>query len=99
LAEYVPVLLFAQLMHAATFGSFHAAAMHFVQRSFADRQQGQGQALYAALAGVGGALGALYSGYSWHSLGAAWTFAIASLIVLLAAIITARYLHDEPPLR
>jgi len=99
LAEYVPVLLFAQLMHAATFGSFHAAAMHFVQRSFADRQQGQGQALYAALAGVGGALGALYSGYSWHSLGAAWTFAIASLIVLLAAIITACYLHDEPPLR
>ena len=99
LAEYVPVLLFAQLMHAATFGSFHAGAMHFVQRSFADRQQGQGQALYAALAGVGGALGALYSGYSWHSLGAAWTFAIASLIVLLAAIITARYLHDEPPLR
>lgn len=99
LAEYVPVLLFAQLMHAATFGSFHAAAMHFVQRSFAERQQGQGQALYAALAGVGGALGALYSGYSWHSLGAAWTFAIASLIVLLAAIITARYLHDEPPLR
>lgn len=97
LAEYVPVLLLAQLMHAATFGSFHAAAMHFVQRSFADRQQGQGQALYAALAGVGGALGALYSGYSWHSLGAAWTFAIASLIVLLAAIITARYLHDEAP--
>ncbi|MCZ4324208.1 MFS transporter [Pseudomonas anguilliseptica] len=97
LAGYLPVLLFAQLMHAATFGSFHAAAMHFVQRSFADRQQGQGQALYAALAGVGGALGALYSGYSWHSLGAAWTFTIASLIALAAAVITARYLRDERP--
>jgi PPP family 3-phenylpropionic acid transporter len=97
LAGYLPVLLFAQLMHAATFGSFHAAAMHFVQRSFADRQQGQGQALYAALAGVGGALGALYSGYSWHSLGAAWTFAIASLIALAAAVITARYMRDERP--
>jgi PPP family 3-phenylpropionic acid transporter len=97
LAGHLPVLLFAQLMHAATFGSFHAAAMHFVQRSFADRQQGQGQALYAALAGVGGALGALYSGYSWHSLGAAWTFAIASLIALAAAAITAGYLRDERP--
>ncbi|PTS83822.1 MFS transporter [Pseudomonas sp. HMWF032] len=97
LAGHLPVLLFAQLMHAATFGSFHAAAMHFVQRSFADRQQGQGQALYAALAGVGGALGALYSGYSWHSLGAAWTFAIASLIALAAAVITARYMRDERP--
>jgi MFS transporter, PPP family, 3-phenylpropionic acid transporter len=97
LAGHLPVLLFAQLMHAATFGSFHAAAMHFVQRSFADRQQGQGQALYAALAGVGGALGALYSGYSWHSLGAAWTFAIASFIALVAALITARYLGNERP--
>lgn len=97
LAEHLPVLLFAQLMHAATFGAFHAAAMHFVQRSFADRQQGQGQALYAALAGVGGAIGALYSGYSWHSLGAAWTFAIASVIALLAAVITARYMRDERP--
>lgn len=97
LAGHLPVLLFAQLMHAATFGAFHAAAMHFVQRSFADRQQGQGQALYAALAGVGGALGALYSGYSWHSLGAAWTFAIASLIALCATVITARFMHDERP--
>jgi PPP family 3-phenylpropionic acid transporter len=97
LADHLAVLLLAQLMHAATFGSFHAAAMHFVQRSFADRQQGQGQALYAALAGCGGALGALYSGYSWHSLGSAWTFAIASLIALAAAVITACYMRDERP--
>lgn len=86
LADHVAVLLFAQVMHAATFGSFHAAAIHFVQRSFGHRQQGQGQALYATLAGVGGALGALYSGYSWESLGPIWTFAIASLAAFVAAI-------------
>ncbi len=86
-AEHLPVLLLAQLMHAATFGSFHAAAIHFVQRSFGPQQQGQGQALYAALAGTGGALGALYSGYSWNTLGPAWTFAIASLAALAAAVI------------
>ncbi|MEE5114119.1 MFS transporter [Pseudomonas alliivorans] len=85
-AEHLPVLLVAQVMHAATFGSFHAAAIHFVQRSFGPRQQGQGQALYAALSGVGGALGALYSGYSWNALGPLWTFAIASLAALAAAI-------------
>jgi PPP family 3-phenylpropionic acid transporter len=96
LADHLLVLLLAQLMHAATFGSFHAAAIHFVQRSFADRQQGQGQALYAALTGVGGALGALYSGYSWNSLGPAWTFAIASLIALVAAI-TATRMHEPRP--
>ncbi|MCF5606856.1 MFS transporter, partial [Pseudomonas syringae] len=48
-ADHLGVLLIAQVMHAATFGSFHAAAIHFVQRSFGPRQQGQGQALYAAL--------------------------------------------------
>lgn len=89
LANHLGVLLIAQLMHAATFGSFHAAAIHFVQRSFGHRQQGQGQALYATLAGVGGALGALYSGYSWASLGPIWTFAIASLAALAAAVIIA----------
>ncbi|MBC3955478.1 MFS transporter [Pseudomonas triticifolii] len=85
-AEYLAVLLIAQVMHAATFGSFHAAAIHFVQRSFGPRQQGQGQALYAALSGVGGALGALYAGYSWNALGSFWTFAIASVAALAAAI-------------
>lgn len=88
-AEHLAVLLFAQVLHAATFGSFHAAAIAFVQRSFGARQQGQGQALYAALAGTGGALGALYSGYSWNLLGAATTFSIASVAALAAAVIIA----------
>ena len=96
LAGHLGVLLFAQLLHAATFGSFHAAAIHFIQRSFVAAQQGQGQALYASLAGVGGALGALYSGYSWKSLGPGWTFAIASLAALMAAFIIASRLPDAP---
>ena len=95
LADHLSVLLFAQLLHAATFGSFHVAAIHFVQRSFGDRQQGQGQALYATLAGVGGALGALYSGYSWNSLGPVWTFVIASLAALAATVIIAIRLKEE----
>lgn len=93
-AEFFWVLLLAQVMHAATFGSFHAAAIHFVRHSFAARQQGQGQALYAALSGVGGALGALYAGYSWNGLGPAWTFALASLAALLAAVLVTRRLRD-----
>ncbi len=97
LADHLMVLLLAQLMHAATFGSFHVAAIHFVQRSFGSRQQGRGQALYATLSGVGGGLGALYSGYSWTSLGPAWTFALASLAALLAAIIVATRLKEEGP--
>lgn len=97
LPQYLPVLLLAQCMHAATFGAFHAACIHFVQRNFADRQQGQAQALYVSLAGIGGALGALYAGYSWKGLGPAWTFAIASLVALLAAFIIATRLPPERP--
>jgi len=93
-AESLAVLLFAQVLHAATFGSFHAASIAFVQRSFGARQQGQGQALYAALAGTGGALGALYSGYSWNLLGAATTFSIASVAALAAAVIIATRMNE-----
>jgi len=96
LAEHLWILLLAQLLHAATFGCFHAASIHFVQRSFGHRQQGQGQALYATLAGVGGALGALYSGYGWTTLGPSWVFAIASLAALAAAVIIAIPLQEKP---
>lgn len=95
LAEQLAILLLAQCMHAATFGAFHAASIHFIQRSFEGGQQGQGQALYATLAGIGGALGALYAGYSWSSLGPAWTFALASLAALAAAVIIATRLPPE----
>ena len=93
-ADHLGVLIVAQLLHAATFGSFHAAAIHFLQRSFGPRQQGQGQALYAALSGTGGAVGALYSGYSWNALGAEWTFAIASVAALIAAVLAATRMKE-----
>lgn len=95
-ADYIAVLMFTQVLHAATFGSFHAAAIHFLQRNFGAGQQGQGQALYAALSGMGGALGALYAGYSWTLLGAGWTFAIASVAALAAAILAAARLTETP---
>lgn len=89
LADIPGVLVLAQVLHAATFGCFHAASIAFVQSSFGPRQQGQGQALYAALSGTGGALGALYSGYSWKLLGPQFTFGMASVAALAAAVIIA----------
>lgn len=94
-ADHLVWLLLAQVLHAATFGSFHVAAVHFVQRRFGAGQQGQGQALYASLSGIGGALGALYAGYSWDALGAGATFALASLAALAAAVIMAGRPHEE----
>ena len=94
LADVPLVLIAAQALHAATFGCFHAAAIAFVQVSFGARQQGQGQALYAALSGTGGALGALYSGYSWTLLGPQFTFGMASVAALAAAVIIASRLQE-----
>lgn len=86
-ADSLMILLFIQILHAATFGSFHAAAIHFVQRYFPAHKQGQGQGLYVSFSGVGGALGALYAGYAWQALGAAYTFGLAAAVALLAALI------------
>lgn len=86
-ADSLLVLLCVQVLHAATFGSFHAASIHFVQRYFSVHKQGQGQGLYVSFSGVGGALGALYAGYTWQSLGADVTFALASAVALLAAVL------------
>ncbi len=86
-AGSLPLLLFAQTLHMAAFGLFHAVAVLLVHRAFAGRLQGRGQALYSAVGfGVGGALGSLASGYAW-SLGgaqAAWTGAALVATVAMA---------------
>lgn len=96
LADHWFWLLLAQLLHAATFGSFHSVCVLVVRRSFNARQQGQGQALYAAVSGVGGGLGALFAGYSWTGLGPTLTFFCASLVALLGAFILYRQMPENP---
>jgi len=98
-ADNLPLLLFIQLLHAATFGSFHAASIHFVQRFFSPHKQGQGQGLYVSFSGVGGALGALYAGYTWQPLGAELTFAIASAIAVLATVLAFFGLRSHSAIR
>lgn len=95
LAEELLVLLFAQLLHAATFGAFHVASIHLVQQRFGERYQGQGQALYATLAGIGGALGALCSGYAWAGMGPMLTFATAALAAFVGMLLLLLRLHDQ----
>jgi PPP family 3-phenylpropionic acid transporter len=79
----LPVLFLAQILHAATFGSFHAAAIGVIHRLFRGRHQARGQAIYGSLAyGLGGSLGGLASGYSWERLGPALTFSLAAACAL-----------------
>ena len=95
-AEYLVWLLVAQLMHAATFGSFHVAAIQFIQKNMPAAFQGQAQAFYVSASGAGAALGALYAGYSWSSLGPTVTYYIAAIIALLAVGLALRFLPQEP---
>lgn len=83
-------LLVAQVLHAASFGSFHAAAIGVVHRFFRGRHQARGQAIYGSLAyGVGGALGGFASGYAWAGLGPALTFSVASLCAVAGLMLIA----------
>ena len=75
----------AQVLHAFTFGTYHAAAMGLIHQHFQGRHQARGQALYTSISyGIGGALGGLASGWSWDSLGSTWTFTLAALSAGLA---------------
>jgi PPP family 3-phenylpropionic acid transporter len=73
------VQIVAQGLHAATFGAFHASAIHLVHHYFTGRTQGRGQALYSSLSfGAGGAVGSLAAGLFWTSAGAAFTFGLSA---------------------
>ncbi|WP_428355109.1 MFS transporter [Methyloprofundus sp.] len=87
-ADNIYMLLGAQVLHAATFGTAHVAAIHLVQSYFGQHHQGKGQALYSSFSfGIGGMLGGLYSGYAWDALGGQWVYSFAAILSALAYII------------
>ncbi len=93
--DSLELLIFAQLLHAASFGTFHAAAIAWVHHYFVGKNQGRGQALYSSIGfGAGGAIGSLCSGYFWLSPGPTTTFSFAAIATLLAFIIGVFWLKD-----
>jgi PPP family 3-phenylpropionic acid transporter len=85
--DQIAIMLLAQMLHAGTFGAFHASAIHLVHHYFPGGFRCRGQALYSSLSfGAGGALGSMLSGYLWEDMGAGLTFSIASLAALLGVI-------------
>ena len=94
-ADSLVILIIAQTFHAATFGAFHAAAIHLVHYYFKGRHQGRGQALYGSLSfGAGGALGSLLSGGLWDSVGPSVTYSISASVSLLAVLVIWRWHSD-----
>ncbi len=86
--EQVAVIVFAQLLHAASFGLYHAVAIFLVHALFTGSHQGRGQALYSSVSfGAGGAVGSLASGYLWTGLGPQSMYLLAAGISLLALLL------------
>ncbi len=93
--ESLPLLVFAQLMHAASFGMYHGVIMQLIRQTFSDRHQGKAQALYSSLSfGAGGALGSLISGYTWGNVGASLSYLWAALICGVAVWISWQWILD-----
>jgi PPP family 3-phenylpropionic acid transporter len=97
-AESLWIMVAAQVLHAATFGVYHASAIQLIHRYFIGRHQGRGQALYSSLSfGAGGAVGSFYSGLTWDSLGPQVTFAIAAVIAFVAMLVAWVWIPKAEP--
>ncbi|CAA0089616.1 putative 3-phenylpropionic acid transporter [Zhongshania aliphaticivorans] len=86
------VLFIAQCLHAASFGSYHAAGIEIIRQWFSGHH-GQGMALYSGLSfGLGGAAGAVLSGWAWD-FGGVYCFVVAAMAAAVAFVIAWRYLY------
>jgi len=87
--DVLALVLLAQVLHALTFGAFHAAAVALVHRFFPGRHQPRGQALYGSLTyGAGGVLGGMASGPLWQHWGASMTYSLSAGMALLGLAIS-----------
>ncbi|MCU4502413.1 MFS transporter [Acinetobacter sp. WU_MDCI_Abxe161] len=82
-SHYFVGQIFAQCLHAFSFGLFHLIAMRVIFQNFSAGQQGRGQALYSTMWGLGVAFGSVLAGHFWKILSGEVIFMYASAVVLL----------------
>lgn len=86
--DIVVLLLFAQMLHAATFGAYHASSVGLVHELFQGRHQSRGQALFGSITyGAGGMAGALASGPIWQHYGASVLYSFSAGAALLGLLL------------
>jgi PPP family 3-phenylpropionic acid transporter len=94
--DVLALVLLSQILHAATFGSYHAAAVASFHRHFGGRHQVRGQALYTSVSfGAGGTLGSVLSGFAWEAIGPNITFSLCALAALAGGLLLAWKLGPE----
>lgn len=86
--DNIVLLVIAQTLHAATFGSFHAASVEVITQFFNGRHQAKGQAIYNSVAyGIGGTIGGVAGGYALQYIGGEKTFMLAAIFPLLGLLV------------
>ena len=82
------VLILAQTLHAATFGSFHVASVELVSMHFNREHHSRGQSIYNSITyGLGGTIGGLGGGFMIDQYGAASTFMFSSILPLIGFVV------------
>ena len=95
--EILFVLVLAQILHAATFGSFHFATVQLISHYFNREHQARGQTIYNSITyGIGGAIGALGGGFMIDKFGANNTFMLSAILPLIGFIIILFGLKNIP---
>ena len=86
--DFLLLLLIAQVLHAVTFGAYHASSVGLVHEFFQGRHQSKGQALFGSITyGAGGMLGALASGPIWQHYGASVLYSCSAGMALLGLLL------------
>ncbi len=89
--DFLYLILLAQVLHAATFGAYHAASVGMVHEFFQGRHQSKGQALFGSFTyGAGGMLGGLASGPIWQHFGASVLYTCSAVMALLGLALVYR---------
>ncbi len=84
-------LVGAQLLHAASFGLYHAMAVQWIHRRFHGATQGRAQALYSSVGfGAGAAVGNLLSGFAWDVGAGVAVFTLGAGLAALAVVCAMR---------
>ncbi len=89
LVAYLPqqlgVIIFAQFLHAITYGVYHATMMYALAARLPEGLKGRGQALYSLVSfGIGGGIGAYVASALWQPLGGALVFVLSAAVGALA---------------
>jgi len=90
------ILLLAQTLHAATFGSFHVASVAIIHQYFRGKHQAKGQAIYSSVGyGLGGTIGGISGGYALQYLGGETTFVMTAIYPLIGFLVVAIWLKTS----